>query len=186
MKPQLNDYKNMINKKAWYFTKRVKGYHHKDTFEDFQAQGYLIFCEALESFDESRASFSTYLYKLLTVNLNEYIKKYVCKEHYLTIDYLDDIPADTNEQLSLYFETAVNELLLSEKGTEIIDFLLSFENEKIGKKKLKKYFVSTNTLKLFQFDIVFEQLKKWWQDNKKYLNSEKNCQNLKEILANLG
>jgi DNA-directed RNA polymerase specialized sigma subunit len=64
-------YKNMIKKISWSFYKKTG-----IEYEEIEAQANLIFCESLNSYDSSIASFSTYLYSCLNNSLNNYIKNY--------------------------------------------------------------------------------------------------------------
>lgn len=68
-KPIYEDYKKMIQKMSWKYAKR--SFIEQDELE---AQGNLIFCEALAAYDSSRgASFCTYLYTCLNNGLLSFV-----------------------------------------------------------------------------------------------------------------
>jgi DNA-directed RNA polymerase specialized sigma24 family protein len=57
-------HRNQIRKQAWTYSKK-----YNIEFDELEAQGYLIFCEALDRFDSNRGSFSTFLHhRLRTLN----------------------------------------------------------------------------------------------------------------------
>jgi hypothetical protein len=174
-----NQYKNMINKFAWHNTKLIM--NGKNVFEDFQAQGYLIFCQALESFDEKKASFCTHLYNSLRNGLSKYRKKYYMNP-VLFYDDMIEFASKDYDQAKLFFIGALKEI--TENGREIIEFVLT-ANEKLGWHKLHHYFVSTGKFKNYQFKIIMDLLKKWWRENKEIMDFPGVCCNLQDILMEL-
>jgi hypothetical protein len=66
---QFNQFRPMVEKAVWKYSKK----YHLD-FAEIEGQGYLIFCEALEKLDPSKASFSTYLFNELD-RLDGYCRK---------------------------------------------------------------------------------------------------------------
>jgi hypothetical protein len=67
----LQKYQNMIRSAAWGAAK-AWGLD----FDDVESQGYLVFMEALERYEEGRASFSTFLFNRLKT-LNDYCEREV-------------------------------------------------------------------------------------------------------------
>jgi hypothetical protein len=66
---QFNQFLPMIEKACWHYSKKYKIDH-----SEIEGQGYLIFCEALKTFDKSKACFSTHLTNELQ-RLEGYCKK---------------------------------------------------------------------------------------------------------------
>jgi RNA polymerase sigma factor (sigma-70 family) len=61
MKEKLfNQYENMIYKQSWHYANKFNL-----DYNDVQSEAFIIFCKAVESFDERQAQFSTYLYNKL-------------------------------------------------------------------------------------------------------------------------
>jgi hypothetical protein len=67
----LSKYRNMIRRAAWDAAKSWGL-----DFDDVESQGYLVFMEALELYEEGRASFSTHLFSRLRT-LNDYCEREV-------------------------------------------------------------------------------------------------------------
>lgn len=65
-----NQFRPMIEKAAWHNVKKYKCLE----LEDIRSQAYLVFVEALQTYDPSKASFSTYLYNRLKT-VNDYSKE---------------------------------------------------------------------------------------------------------------
>jgi RNA polymerase sigma factor (sigma-70 family) len=80
------EYQDLINKRAWSWH-RTSGV----PFEDLQAQGNLIFCEALECFDEDQSSFSTWLTLRLNQKLYIYIRYLIVRKQRETYFGLPDM-----------------------------------------------------------------------------------------------
>ena len=57
---QFDKYVNLIRKYAHHYAEHTK-YASYVEYEDVEAQGFLIYCEALESYDITKGSFSTHL-----------------------------------------------------------------------------------------------------------------------------
>jgi hypothetical protein len=66
---QFNQFRPMVEKAVRKYSKK----YHLD-FTEIEGQGYLIFCEALEKLDPSKASFFTYLFNELD-RLDQYCRK---------------------------------------------------------------------------------------------------------------
>lgn len=59
-KPKLKDYEGLINKQSWVYARK-----YLLDFEDVRSQAFVIFCEALQKYDDRHASFTTYLWHQL-------------------------------------------------------------------------------------------------------------------------
>lgn len=59
----------LIYKQSWHYAKK-----YDMDFEDIKSQAFLVFCEALDRFDDSQATFTTFLFHRLRT-LNDYCKK---------------------------------------------------------------------------------------------------------------
>lgn len=70
MKGQFNKYVDLIRSISWKIAKRYGA-----EYDDVEAQGFLIYCTLMESYDMSKASFSTYLYIQLWGRLKDYAGK---------------------------------------------------------------------------------------------------------------
>ena len=70
MKGQFEKYVNLIRNISWKISQK-----YKIEYEDIEAQGFLIYCMILDSYDITKAGFSTYLYIQLNGRLNDYAEK---------------------------------------------------------------------------------------------------------------
>ena len=80
------DFKNMIHAHAWA-CHRTSGIEYDELF----AQGNLIFCEALETWDAGKASFSTYLYTCLSGSLQHYVSH---EQQHTRMCVIDQMPLE--------------------------------------------------------------------------------------------
>jgi hypothetical protein len=92
----LTKYRDMVRSAAWGAAK-AWGLD----FDDVEAQGYLVFMEATERYEEGRASFSTFLFNRLKT-LNDYCEREVKlrgKTMPILEEYLDDEPLNSHKQV---------------------------------------------------------------------------------------
>ena len=136
MKGQFEKYVNLIRNISWKIAKK-----YNLEYSDVEAQGFLIYCMALESYDVSKSSFSTYLYIQLQGRLKDYamqLKNSAEKENGCVYELAED-------------EYYLDPFLLS---CESKDYLL--ENEFIE----KAYKVlDTDSFNVLKYMISFEWLK---------------------------
>jgi len=93
--PELKDYKGIINKQSWAYAKK-----YLLDFEDVQSQAFVIFCEALQKYDDRRASFSTYLWHRLRM-LEGWCWNEVCVQRFLDESIPEDLPMEKRPKLDL-------------------------------------------------------------------------------------
>lgn len=129
-----NKYSNMIRKVAWKITK-AKGLE----FADLEAQGYLIYCVALEKFDPSKAGFSTYLFIQLEGRLNDYadsLMRVANRENGVLESWDDDVGPTVDAFLesveSVDYQLENDFISFAEKRLDaesfgVLEFLISFE-----------------------------------------------------------
>jgi len=140
MKGQFEKYVNLIRDVAW---KTAKKYNLD--YDDMESQGYFIYVMALESYDVTKSSFSTYLYIQLQGRLNDYAlktRKINEKE--------DGVVYELDED-----EYKLDPLLLS---CESKNYDLQNKFIRLAKKKL-----DADSYKVFEFLIGFE----WMKDRRK-------------------
>lgn len=88
MKGLFEKYINLIRNVSWKISKK-----YGVDYEDVEAQGFLIYCMILESYDVSKAGFSTYLYIQLSGRLKDYaegIKNISNKENGVVLELNED------------------------------------------------------------------------------------------------
>lgn len=116
---KFEDYKNLIYKEAWKYSRM-----YNKELGDLISEGYIIFTEVVEKYDESRGvKFSTYLQFCLR-KLIDYCKK----EHNYQIKHAEISP-ELQTQLPDTRQTMVNELeeifhVLSEDAKILVDGIL--------------------------------------------------------------
>ncbi len=177
--------KNLIYSRSWYYSKK-----HRIDFEEIKSEAFLIFCEAIERYNEGwGAAFSSFLYSRLRT-LDDYCtreKKY--KERMIDVCIFDDpldtdnekfsqITSDDGEQIEklferLYFYDIVEELSLD--GRKILEGLFRGDFDKpfsrircrnICMSNIKEAVVKYWGWSHPKFDRVFEEIRVWWKKNK--------------------
>ncbi len=69
-------------------------------YEEMEAQGYLIYCECVKSFEPTKATFSTYLYINLLGRLSDYGTQYNKQRGISLHDYLNGNITDLENEIS--------------------------------------------------------------------------------------
>lgn len=155
-------YLPMIEQAVWKNVKRFK-----IEFEEVEGQAFLVFCEAIEKFDDTRnIKFGTYLYSRLRTVADKYAKpKSVVA--YPIINPLQDCTADFIHAM----ETMETALCLSEDAQGVLNFLISREWETPGMAKTPRLHSVQKWLKQ-QFDWMPSRTKKAWEELKVWWQSE--------------
>lgn len=83
-KPLFEKYADLIRKRAHYYSEKFGV-----DYSELESQGFLIYCECLETFDVSKATFSTYLYTQLN-RLGDFVRTYNRQQGILIQDYYSD------------------------------------------------------------------------------------------------
>ena len=141
---RFGEFVKMIRERSWHFARKFNL-----DYEDVEAQGFLIYCIALEKHDPLKASFSTYLYQNLTGRLQDYCEQYyshVSKDinsvdlrfetelDMVMIDKLDLLPArstePTLEQFMDYAEHYLSSFTFSILKWIVHDRLSGFQSQK--------------------------------------------------------
>lgn len=135
---QFKQFLPMIEKAVWHYSRK---YHLERS--DLEGQAFLIFCEALKTFDKEKASFSTYLTRTLNIKLSSYCittnkRKYNilrCKEsnrrgygktNYIKLESTNDILECCSYDIFDKVITRMDyEMSLSNDAKEIVDFIVS-------------------------------------------------------------
>lgn len=132
-------YVKLIRKRAHDYSKKWK-----IQYSEMESQGFLIFCECLEKFDVTKASFCTYLYIQLN-RLNDYGKTYRRQQGLSIQEYFNpDSQVEDYEEVMVstnYDLPSMQELLflaeqeLSSEAYKILVWILSREWERKGRRK---------------------------------------------------
>ena len=181
---QFNQFRPMIEKAVWIYSKK-----YKLDYDDVIGQGFLIFTKALKKFDPNRASFSSYLYHELR-RLNDYCKNEY-RFRYCEIIRRKDIgkrsypknifihrKEDDRKQIDNYdiFKRILNRLdyekELSKDSQEILNYILSrdWENVEINWKPRLRYIMSLYKNKGWsknRIDKCWNEIKEWWHSENK-------------------
>jgi hypothetical protein len=162
VKIDINNYLRLIRKKAWEYS-----HAYGMEFEEVESEGFLIFAETAEMFNESRGiAFGTYLWHRLR-KLGDFCKKQKM-EHWLS-----EINEETFHSVEFDRFTAVVDFYdsvekdLSDDAVEILDFVLSWDG--IGRKP--SLYATTNR---FHYRENWRQtrVQKAWAEIKTFWNSE--------------
>ena len=136
MKGQFENYVNMIRKASWVISKK-----YNIDYDELEAQGYLIYCMALETYDLSKSSFSTYLFVQLRGRLK---------------DYAEQLKNTNKKENGVVYE-------LNEDEYKLDPFLLSCEsvNYELENDFIEKACktLDADSLKVIKYLISFEWLK---------------------------
>jgi len=191
---QFNQFRPMVEKAAWKYSKK----YHLD-YEEISGQGYLIFCEALEKLDPSKASFSTYLFGELD-RLDNYCKKEYRKNfksvqrikrpkvcgygHNIFINRL--YPDNSTIYNYSIFEKVIDkmdyEISLSDDAKDILRYILSREWEDVEKNWIprlsyvKKVYMDKDW-KNSRILRTWQEIRNWWLES----NKDSFCMNIEII-----
>jgi len=181
---QFNQFRPMVEKAVWQYSKK----YHLD-YEEVSGQGYLIFCEALEKLDPSKASFSTYLFNELE-RLDGYCRKEYRKnkksvqriKHSKVRGYGHNIyinrlyPDNSTIYNYSIFEKVLDkmdyEISLSDDAKDILQYILSREWEDVEKNwvprlsYIKKVYMDKGW-KNSRILRTWQEIKLWWQESNK-------------------
>ena len=168
-----NQYRKMVENAAW----KASRIFRLDV-EDLRAQSYLIFCEAIERYDPTKASFSTHLYNRLRT-INDYC---ICQ---IRRDRHPELPSESAIvwwDNFFNFEQAIERLEsksnLSKDAQEILTFILDREWEDVESKVKRvprfsmvnqiyrnKNWPSSRTKK------AWSEIKTWWVSSAVYMEA---------------
>lgn len=166
---QFKKHQKMLEKAAWVSAKTW----HID-IEETRSQAYLIFCEAMEKYDPTRAKLSTYLYGQLQM-LNDYCAKQKTEELGTTDDLTFEI-VGTNvfghqyAEMANAMERLETALELSRDAQEILSAIIGREWETPGsvpyrlprKNTMIRWYKKLGwTAK--RVSISWEEVRSWWQ-----------------------
>lgn len=170
-------YQPLIEGFTWKATKRYRYLEH----DDIKQQAYLIFCEAIERYDETRnVKFITFLFHRLRT-LNDYCQF----NNRIKISEIYINPHDDEEKIKLVdvsyeqFEAAMDRLEssleLSEDAQEILEYLISREWETPGINRVprlhsvKQYFRYWKDWMPKRTEAAWDEIKSWWQSGNYFL-----------------
>lgn len=181
---QFNQFRPMVEKAAWEYSKK----YHLD-FSEIEGQGYLIFCEALEKLDPTKASFATYLYGELN-RLDRYCKN----EHrnnlksvqrikhpkvrgyghniYINRLYTDDATIYDYSIFEKVLDKMDYEISLSGDAKDILQYILSREWEDVEKNWIPRFshikeIYGLRGWKNSRILRTWQEIKLWWQESNK-------------------
>ena len=176
---QFNQFLPMIEKACWHYSKKYKIDH-----SEISGQGYLIFCEALKTFDKSKACFSTHLTNELE-RLDIYCHKQIGLCHisnkgsyhkrYKGILSNEEISKDINACYDMFDKVISRmdyEISLSQDAKEIVTYILSRDWEILDdnwkprfsyiQKKYCKLGWTQNRIKM-----AWKEIREWWVSENK-------------------
>ena len=130
-------YVNIVRKSAHFYSKKWG-----IEYDEMEAQGFLIYCECIDSFDFSKGNFSTYLTWQL-MRLNDYCRSYMRQKGILIEDEFKSDDEDfACERIPSYTDNiSLSEILsegfahLSKEAYEILEWILTRKWEKNGEQK---------------------------------------------------
>ena len=151
-------YINLIRKSAHYYSSI---YHIE--YEEVEAQGFLIYCECLESFDITNASFSTHLVSELR-RLADYCESLLKHNNHRVVmvnECNEDVSIDTVASVELPTKDNVLEVAfgcLSSFAYDVFKWILDRTWEKKGRAK------PTITNACEHFNVSTNAMKKVWDE----------------------
>jgi DNA-directed RNA polymerase specialized sigma subunit len=143
IRKRYGDYKNLILSRAWAWQQRT-GWE----LEELEAEGNVVFCKAVQTYDPSKSSFSTYLYNALQMHFGNMVTLSRCQkaekkemktdcdncfaygdvqQEAIFREMINDLPEDAKEVVKAVFETPA----------EILDVL---GITRVSKNALHQYF----------------------------------------------
>lgn len=159
----LERYSGMINKAAWRATRQFRFVG----FDEFQAQAYLVFVEALQRWDPGIASFSTFLFNRLRT-LYDYgcyqVRRRSLGEEALKA-YSEVYSFDTFERT---IDIVEEKARLSADARQVLDFILDRRWEVPGEFTKMTYFSAWKWYhymyewKPKRFKEAWEEIEGWW------------------------
>ena len=169
---QFDKYVNLIRKRAREYSKK-----YNIDYDEMESQGFLIYCECLEKYDVSKATFSTYLYTQLN-RLGDFAKTYnrqkgcliqdsFSNEENEDIDNIEDMIISKNYDLP-----TLNDLLqeakseLSEQAFQLLKWIIEKEWEKKNKR------TPTISMASKYFNISKTIVEKFWIECKDFWNTK--------------
>lgn len=160
---QFEQYVNLIRKSAHFYANK-----YNIDYDEIESQGFLIYCQCLESYDVAQSQFSTHLSWELK-RLNDFCKTYLRQQGMLMEDEFKSYCADESE--SVYEKIpaksdniSLTEILqiafkqLSKEAYPIFEWILGRTWETKGKLK------PSITLAMSQFNLSREQTKILWNE----------------------
>jgi len=133
-------------------------------FEDLYEVGLESFVIASSKYDKQKSSFSTYLYKVLTTNIKNYIKiesRRIHEEYNETIDF-------NNNEIKKEHEKTNSISFLNDDSKNILEYLISFSwyspglNRKPSYQSIKKYMKENYQWSYSKTLKVLLSIKEWW------------------------
>jgi hypothetical protein len=165
-------YEKMIQKRAWQLAR----FYALD-YEDLLSEGLVLFTRALQGYDASKASFSTFLYHKLNL-LNNYAKQLKKKTRYYCFTDLErhtddqddfnfvDTIVDTFSFISfkkrLEFYDQIDRSFLSKKAIYIIKYILSKPDIVCNRYVVKRHMRGRFNISDTAFDKLWHEIKRWW------------------------
>lgn len=135
MKGQFEKYVNLIRNVSWNISKK-----YSVEYEEVEAQGFLIYCMILDSYDVSKAGFSTYLY----IQLCGRLKDFACG--------VKDVEVKENGKLFALEENEQDPFLLTYESRNY-----DLNNDEIIERAKKN--LDADSFNVFSYIISFEWLK---------------------------
>lgn len=149
---------------------RKCAHHYADIYnidyDELEAQGYLIYCEALESYDPSKSKFITHLMSELR-GLGNYARSLYKHERYGAYS-LDDtfVEFESNALPGLDEILEIGNNSLSKIAYEVFEWILKRSWEKVGRSK------PTITNVCDQFNITKTVAERVWKEIRDFYHTE--------------
>jgi len=168
-----NQYRSMIENAAW----KASRIFRMDV-EDLRAQAYLIFCEAIERYDPSKASFSTHLFNRLRT-INDYCIIQLRRDKH---PELPDGSAIIWWDNFFEFEQAIERLEsktdLSQDAQDILSFILDREWEDVEAqvKRVPRFSMVNQIYRNKNWSSsrtkkAWSEIKTWWVSSAVYMEA---------------
>lgn len=151
-------YKMMIHKKAWQLSRRTRL-----DYKELCSDGYLLFLEALERYEEGQYQFSTYLQAYLKGILDLHYRQ---NKDILHFDYTDDPSILSIEHFGTFKEAFdlydAIERELSIDAQRVVRHVLSSNKRRQTENSIRLYFIKFFGWSNKQVDLTIGEIKRWW------------------------
>jgi DNA-directed RNA polymerase specialized sigma24 family protein len=155
-KIKFTDYVNMVRDRAHYYSKC-----YKMEYADIEAQGFLIYCMAIQNYHKKKASFSTYLYINLNGRLRDYCDRKKAKEGQES-GFEDILKSDLIENINSDFLPARKHGITLKECLECANKYLSSDAYEIFSWLLSRQWEDRESVSLFTKALyLFSGVWKW-------------------------
>jgi len=158
-------YKKMVYKQALKVAQTYYLQNLELSFQELCSDGFLIFFEVLDRYDETKGSFSTFLGWSLKGIADLHFRENKDVVHF---DYGDATLIEENTSLfdtflkTLEFYDCLN-TELSEEAQKVLDYIISNPDKRHTQNSIRNYFRAEYSWAIKKVEAAFAELQGWWR-----------------------